>query len=91
MARDGDQWMRKRWVWRQTKRPCVWVGGQGADEETETKDYGFNNSVGGDFKGKNGFGDVILELRIGHRDLEIPERFLSSDVWHAVEFMSLEL
>lgn len=58
-----------------TKRPCAWVGGQGADEETETKDYGFNNSVGGDFKGKNGFGDVILELRIGQTDLEMPERF----------------
>ena len=50
-----------------------------------------NNNLGGDFKGKNGFGDVILELRIRRRDFEIPERFLSSNEWHAVELVSLEL
>lgn len=32
--RDGDQWMRRA---EGELRPCVWVGGPGADEKAETK------------------------------------------------------
>lgn len=60
---------------------------QRADGE-RTEDYSLQQFR--DYYGRNGFGTGSLDFSVGHGEFEILERFLSADVKHEVEFMSLE-